>query len=110
MAWNSYTIATVLPPAELGSTAIPKEIAGSRMDEQHFVFTSSRRGAIFATLQKICACSSIGADLYILEDSAILQGHEICRAADSIQALLAAIEQHPELVLEATKSPHETTT
>ena len=110
MVWNSYTIATALPPAELGNAPNAKEIASTRMGEHHFVYANSRRGVIFAILQKICTCSSIGTDLYILKDSAILQEHEICSAADSIQALLAAIEQNPDIVLEATKTPYETTT
>lgn len=111
MASYSYTVAIVMPSAELGCDPDPREIATTQAGDEHrFVYTHSRRGAVFSTLQNIFEHSSIGTDFYILKDSAILEGEEICRAADSIQALITAIEHDPNIVLEATKTPHHTTT
>jgi hypothetical protein len=109
MAWYSYTAAIAIPPAELGSDRDPKIIAGSRLGKNRYVFTHSRNGAIFGTLKDICIHSPIGTNLYLLNDSALLEGNDIVSAANNIQDLLTCIENDPGIVLEATKVRHQTT-
>jgi hypothetical protein len=110
MAWYSYTLASTIPPADIDSNSELKDIASKHADEERSIFTHSRWGAVFALLQKICAQSQIGTGLYLLNNSALLLGDEIVAAANTIQALLAAVEKDPGIVLEATKTEHSTST
>ena len=110
MARYSYTVAIAKPLSEFGVDADPKEMVGGQTEDENFVYTHSLRGVIFSTLREICMRSPIGTDLYLLKQSAVLEGDDIRRAAESIRVLLAAIEKNPDIVLEATKIRHETTT
>lgn len=58
-------------------------------------------------LSRILDRSSIGRNLYLLQDEAVLTGTELERQADRIKTLLAEIDHDPQLVLDATRKRHE---
>ncbi|MFZ6757937.1 hypothetical protein ACO0K9_12070 [Undibacterium sp. Ji50W] len=111
MAWHSYTVAIAGPSAEFDKDLSPHEkiLSHNQIEKRRFVLTNSRRGAVFDLLKDICDHSPVGSDLYIVNEPAVLEGDDISRAADSIQALINAIEHDPGFVVEATKQAYRPT-
>ncbi len=73
------------------------------------VYTLSTNDALHDKLQRICAASAHGGDLYLLRSFALLAGADVTRAAAQIERLLGEIEGHPELVRQALRFKHMAT-
>jgi hypothetical protein len=110
MAWYSHTLAFAISGDQAEVDADPRQILdGHKGDFDHFVYAPSRNGCLLWRLGCICKQASNGKNLYLLEDTCLLQHEAIKHSATQLEALINEIELNPALVVEATKEPYQPT-
>lgn len=66
----------------------------------------SRNGVLLATVCAINDQCALRSGLYLGQKLARLQGVDLAKALEHVEALLECIDKNPGVVLEATKTPH----
>jgi hypothetical protein len=106
MAWYSYTLAMAVDLPQAASISDANSITSSYDEASRFVHTSSRNGVLLATLAEILNVYEPQSECYLLKDFAKLEGQQLELAIQQITQLLERINQVPEGVSEATRSPY----
>lgn len=112
MAWTSCRVAMAIPVESLQRTRDPMELLShSHKDPLDLhVLALSRRGVLIWELARICEMSTAGQRLYLLQESCLVEGLELMRCIEQLQAFIDEITCNPMLVLEATKEKYQRTT
>jgi hypothetical protein len=106
MAWYSYTLAMAVDLQQATSITTANQISSLYNEASLFVHTASRNGVLLARLAQIINLCKPESDCYLLKDFAKLEGEQLEWANQEITQLLTLIQQAPERVSEATKSPY----
>jgi hypothetical protein len=86
MAWYSYTYAATVSPERIAANPqAARELLQTKEENACTVFASSRRGGLLYMIGNILDCSSVGRDLYLLEDQAVLTGEALARYSASMR-------------------------
>jgi hypothetical protein len=108
MAWYSHTLAFAISGDQVEPGAEPRKLLdGHKGDFDQFVYAPSRNGCLISRLGAICEQASNGSNLYLLEDTCLIQHGAVKQSAAQIEALIDEIALNPALVVEATKEPYQ---
>lgn len=110
MAWISHTLAFAITADQADVGADPRSLLdGPKRAMDRFVYAPSRNGCVLWRLGRICEQARHGKNLYLLENTCLLQHAAVQQAALQIEALLGEMAGNPALVVEATKDPYQPT-
>lgn len=101
-----------IPVASLQRTRDPMELLSHSLKDplDLHVLALSRRGVLIWELARMCEMSTAGQRLYLLQEACLVEGLELMRCIEQLQAFIDEITCNPMLVLEATKENYQRTT
>ena len=115
MSTNHYTLAAAVPLAEVtpepaSNAAVEAILYALCKDEDRYVLSNSRGGAIHGVLGAIADAAFGARSLYIFDSFRLLRPRELLPAIIQLEEFLKRVEEFPSIVVEVTKTKYKVET